>query len=176
MHGCKDHTLRHPGLDVGLLCWSKSRSWIKLCWLSLQGYLPNQSSKMWSHMGKVSEQLINHSETFRWYETIHKKYWLPLQHIIPLEDYWQAKSRACDQGSQHKAPSSGSTLAEELQRGTRGIGPSPGGHLNHLNQTIYLTVKVLPDSSFSFLLWGSKLMAIHSLSLPYALLLTLSQD
>ena len=67
MHGCKDHTLRHPGLDVGLLCWSKSRSWIKLCWLSLQGYLPNQSSKMWSHMGKVSEQLINHSETFRWY-------------------------------------------------------------------------------------------------------------
>ena len=52
MHGCKDHTLRHPGLDVGLLCWSKSRNWIKPCWLSLQGYLPNQRSKMWSHLGK----------------------------------------------------------------------------------------------------------------------------
>lgn len=47
---------------------------------SFEGYLPNQKTKIWGHMRNISEKLISHTETCRWYETLHKRYWVSLQH------------------------------------------------------------------------------------------------
>lgn len=119
-------------------------------------------------MGNVSEQLATQKHSDDMKPSIKGT-----KFHSNISCHWRTIGRL-SQEWETKVPSTKSHLRfhiSSLQRGNRSIGSSPG---RHFNQTIFLTIKVLPDSSFPFTQWESKLLAIPSLSLPHPLLLTQS--
>lgn len=172
--GSEDHCERRwPGCCSALSTSSQRAELGKVSWRSFEGYLPNQRTKIWGHLGNVSEQLISHKHSDDMKPPIKGT-----KCDSNISSHWSTTGRL----SQERATKVASTTSDfrfhvsSLQRGYRSTGPSPGEHLNHLNQTIFLTVKVLPDSSFHFTMWRSKLLAFFISAPPSTVNPSLSQD